>query len=254
MVACLLAYDGWNVVSFIAGEVERPQRSIPLALGLGVAVIAVVYLLANAAFLRILPVAEMAHTDRVGAVVATRTIGPAGAVLVTVTILLSIVGSLNGAILAPPRIYFAQARDRLFFARFGEVHPRFQTPAFGIAVQGAWAALLALTGTYEMLISFAVFAAWVFYAITVTGVLVLRYKHPEKDRPYRMWGYPVTTVAFVAVAVWFVATTFVQSPVTSAWGVLFIGSGIPVYYLWRKHQTNSSHGARSSLSSQTPST
>ena len=121
MIACLLAYDGWNVVSFIAGEVHRPQRNIPLALGLGVASIAVVYLLANAAFLRILPVAEMATTERVGAVVASRTIGPIGATLVTLTILISIVGSLNGAVMTPPRIYFAQARDGLFFRRFGVV-------------------------------------------------------------------------------------------------------------------------------------
>ena len=254
MVACLLAYDGWNIVSFIAGEVERPERNIPLALGLGVATVAVVYLLANAAFLRILPVAEMAATERVGAAVALRTIGPLGAALVTATILLSIVGSLNGAVMTPPRIYFAQARDHLFFARFGNVHPQFQTPAFGIAMQAAWAALLALTGTYEMLISFAVFAAWIFYAMTVTGVLILRRTRPDQPRPYRMWGYPFTTVAFVAIAVWFVGTTCVQSPGTSAWGVLFIGSGIPIYYLWRRQQTRSWRGDRNSLSSRTPST
>lgn len=233
MIACLLAYDGWNVVSFIAGEVHRPQRNIPLALGLGVASIAVVYLLANAAFLRILPVAEMATTERVGAVVASRTIGPIGATLVTLTILISIVGSLNGAVMTPPRIYFAQARDGLFFRRFGVVDAGSQTPGFGLIVQGIWAALLALTGTYETLISFAIFSAWVFYALTVTGLIVLRWKRPKQPRPYRMWGYPFTTIAFVAIAVWFVITTWVQSPVTSTWGAVFIASGVPIYYLWR---------------------
>ncbi|MDQ6678379.1 MAG: amino acid permease [Acidobacteriota bacterium] len=234
MVACLLAYDGWNVVSFIAGEVERPQRNIPLALGLGVATVALAYMLANAAFLRVLTVAQIAATDRVGATAALRTLGPIGATLVTVTILLSIVGSLNGAVMTPPRIYFAQARDGLFFAPFGQVHPRFLTPAFGIAVQAAWAVLLAITGTYERLISFAVFAAWIFYAMTVAGVLVLRRTRPDAPRPYRMWGYPFTTVAFLAVAIWFVVTMFIQAPATSGWGLLFIGSGIPVYFMWRK--------------------
>ncbi|MDQ6700389.1 MAG: amino acid permease [Acidobacteriota bacterium] len=233
-VACLLAYDGWNIVSFIAGEVERPQRNLPLALGLGVAFVALVYMLANAAFLRILSISEIAATDRVGAAVATRTLGPVGATLVTVTILLSIVGSLNGTIMTPPRIYFTQARDRLFFARFGEVHPKFETPAFAIAIQAIWATLLALTGTYERLISLAVFAAWIFYALTAAGVIVLRRKRPHAPRPYRMWGYPFSTVLFVAVAVWFVVSTFVQSPGTSAWALFLILSGVPVFYLWRR--------------------
>ena len=234
MVACLLAYDGWNVMSFIAGEIERPQRNVPLALGLGVAVVTGVYLLANAAFLRILPVAEMAGTDRVGAAVAIRTLGPIGAALVTVTILLSIVGSLNGAVMTPPRIYFAQARDRLFFAKFGEVHPRFETPAFGIAIQAVWAILLALTGTYERLITFAVFAAWVFHALTVGGLIVLRSKRPNLARPYRMWGYPYSAVLFIAAAIVLLGSMLSQSPGTVGWGVLFIVSGIPIYYLWRK--------------------
>ena len=233
-VACLLAYDGWSVVSFIAGEVERPQRNLPLALGAGVAFVALVYLLANAAFLRILSVAEIAGTDRVGALVAVRTLGPVGATVVTVTILLSIIGSLNGAIMTPPRIYFTQARDRLFFSRFGEVHSKFETPAFAIAMQALWATLLTVTGTYERLISLAVFAAWLFYALTAAAVVVLRRKRPDAVRPYRMWGYPFSTVLFVAVALWFVGSMFVQSPGTSLWALAFILSGIPVFYLWRR--------------------
>jgi len=233
-VACLLAYDGWNIVSFVAGEVENPQRNIPLALGLGVAFVALVYLLANVAFLHILSVPEIAATDRVGAAVALRTLGPIGATLVTVTILLSIVGSLNGAIMTPPRIYFTQARDRLFFARFGEVHPKFETPAFAIAIQAVWAILLVLTGTYERLISLAVFAAWLFYAFTAAGVIILRRKRPDAPRPYRMWGYPYSTVLFVAAALWFIVSMCLQSSGTTVWALLFILSGIPVFYLWRR--------------------
>ncbi len=233
-VACLLAYDGWNIVSFVAGEIERPQRNVPLALGLGVAFVALIYMLANAAFLHILSVPEIAATDRVGAEVALRTLGPIGATLVTVTILLSIVGSLNGAIMTPPRIYFTQARDRLFFAQFGVVHPRFETPAFAIAIQAVWAALLALTGTYERLITMAVFAAWFFYAFTATGVIILRRTRPDAPRPYRMWGYPYSTVLFIAASLWFVGSMFVQSPTASLWSMAFILSGIPVFYIWRR--------------------
>jgi len=136
--------------------------------------------------------------------------------------------------MTPPRIYFTQARDRLFFARFGQVHPKFETPAFAIAMQAVWATLLAVTGTYERLISLAVFAAWLFYALTAAAVVVLRRKWPDAVRPYRMWGYPFSTVLFVAVALWFVGSMFVQSPGTSLWALAFILSGIPVFYLWRR--------------------
>lgn len=234
MVACLLAYDGWNLVSFISGEVKSPERNVPLALGLGVAAIGVLYLLLNLAFLKVLTVPEIAAADRVGAVVAGRTLGPIGASLVAITILVSIVGSLNGGVLAAPRVYFAQARDGLFFRSFGVVHPRFLTPGFGIVVQGIWAAILALTGNYERLISFAILASWIFYALTVTGLIILRRKRPDIARPYRMWGYPFTTIAFVAIAVWFVITTVMHSPGTSAAAVLVIASGIPVYWIWRR--------------------
>ncbi len=254
MLACLLAYDSWAMVSYMAGEIRRPQRNLPLALGLGVTAVIAVYLLANAAFLRILPIAEMASLERPGAEVAARTIGPAGATLVTITILLSIVGALNGASMAAPRIYFAQARDGLLFSKFGEVHARFQTPAWAILMQAAWAAVLVITGSFELLISFAIFAAWVFYAITVSAVIVLRRKQPDAHRPYRMWGYPFTTIAFIAVSVWFLATTFVQAPETCGWSMLLMGSGIPAYYLWRRRQTSFLPGAPSSQSSEIPST
>jgi len=253
MVACLLAYDSWAMVSYMAGEIKRPQRNIPLALGLGVTAVMIIYLLANVAFLRILPIAEMASLDRPGAEVAARTIGPAGATIVTITILLSIIGALNGATMASPRIYFAQARDGLFFAKFGEVHPRFQTPAWAIVIQAVWAGVLVMTGSFEVLISFAIFAAWVFYAITVAAVIVLRRKRPDAPRPYRMWGYPFTTVAFLGVAVWFLATTMAQAPQTCLWSMLLMVSGIPVYYLWRR-QTNFLRGGPSSQSSEVPST
>jgi APA family basic amino acid/polyamine antiporter len=245
MIACLWAYEGWNCLSFVAGEVKNPQRNIPLALGLGVATILIVYLSANLAYLKILPITEIAETPRVAATVAERTIGAVGASFVSLTILLSIIGSTNGTILAAARVYFAQARDGLFFSRVAEIHPRFETPAVSLAFQGIWASILAASGSYEKLFSYVIFAAWIFYGMTVTGVLILRWRLPERPRPYRMWGYPVTPLLFAAVSFWFVGNTLVTTPGPSLMGLAIIATGIPVYSYWRRRNAVGVTEARS---------
>ncbi len=244
MIACLWAYEGWYCISFVAGEVKNPQRNIPLALALGVATIITIYLSANLAYLRILPLEEIAETPRVAASVAERTLGALGASFVSLTILLSIIGSTNGTILTAARVYFAQARDGLFFSRVAEIHPRFETPGFSLLFQGVWASILAASGSYERLFSYVIFAAWIFYGMTVTGVLILRKREPDRPRPYRMWGYPVTPVLFAAVSYWFVGNTLVTTPGPSLLGLSIIASGIPVYFYWRRRVTM----ARPSLS------
>ncbi|HMC63001.1 MAG TPA: amino acid permease, partial [Candidatus Solibacter sp.] len=128
---------------------------------------------------------------------------------------------------------FAMAQDGLFFRRFARIHPRYQTPGFSILAFGAWAALLALTGTYENLASYAMFAAWIFYGLTAMGVVVLRRKFPDRPRPYRMTGYPVTLFLFVAVALGFVINTFIATPVPAAVGTLLIAAGVPAYWFWK---------------------
>jgi basic amino acid/polyamine antiporter, APA family len=234
MIACVLSYDGWVALSFVAGEVRNPKRNLTLAVAIGLATVIVVYVLANLAYLRVLPVAEIASADRVGALVAERTMGRFGASMLTATILISIFGAANGWLMTAPRIYFAQARDGLFFSRFGSVHPRYQTPAFAILAFGFWCALLAMTGTYETLASYAMYAAWIFYGLTSAGVLVLRRKYPNRERPYKMPGYPVTLFLFIAVALGFVVNTFVATPGPAAIGTLLILTGIPVYFLWNR--------------------
>jgi APA family basic amino acid/polyamine antiporter len=233
MIFCLLSYDGWVALSFVAGEVKNPKRNLPVALGLGVALAIAIYVLANLAYLRVLTVPEIAATPRVAALVAERTMGQAGGGFVSVTILLSIVGAINGWAMAAPRIYFAQARDGLFFRRFAAVHPRFQTPHLSILMFGAWSALLAITGTYETLAAYAMFAAWVFYGLTALAVVALRRAQPERPRPYRMTGYPVTLVVFAAVALGFVVNTFMTSPRPATVGTLLIAAGVPVYFIWK---------------------
>jgi APA family basic amino acid/polyamine antiporter len=234
MIACLLSYDGWVAISFIAGEVRNPQRNIPLALCLGLGAAILIYVLANAAYLRVLSPVEVAGADRVGALVAERAIGSRGAAIVSLIVMISIVGSANGWTMTGPRIYFAQARNALFFQRFGDVHPLYHTPWISIVMQGLWAAALAVTGTYESLAAYAMFAAWLFYGLTALGVLVLRRKAPSRPRPYRMWGYPITLVLFVIVAFGFVLNTIVATPVPAITGTLLIATGIPAYFLWRR--------------------
>jgi basic amino acid/polyamine antiporter, APA family len=233
LISCLLCYDGWATVSFVAGEIKDPQKNILRALAIGILITMTIYTLANYAYLRVLGVAGVAATDRVGATFGVHTMGPVGGTMVTLLILVSITGGLNGWMLTQPRVYFAQARDGLFFRRFGEVHPDYQTPGFSVMMQFVWAGVLAATGSFELLITYAMIAIWVFYGLTVAGVIVLRRTQPDRPRPYRMWGYPVTPALFTAVAVWFVVNTAVKEPVPSAIALGIIAAGLPVYYIWR---------------------
>ncbi len=234
MIACLWAYNGWFQAGFVGGEIKDPHRNLPISLGAGVGAVMALYILANVAYMNVLSVEEIAATDRVAAVVAERVFGPAGGTIISATILISILGALNAGILTGPRVYFAQARDGLFFRKFAEVHPRFETPALAVLLQGVWAAILSLSGSYVGLFSFAMFAAWVFYGLAVLGVIVLRVKRPEWERPYRMWGYPVTPMLFGVASLLLVINTLVTKPLPSLAGLALIASGLPVYFWWRR--------------------
>lgn len=234
LMACLITYDGWIVLSNVAGEVKQPHRNLPLGLAMGVGICMLAYLLANIAYLKVLTVSEIAATERVAARVAGATIGSAGGGILSAIVLLSITGAVNGWLLTAPRVYYAQAHDQLFFRRFGDLHPRFLTPRFSIVAQGVWSGLLCLTGTYETLGAFAMFAVWLFYGVTVLGVIVLRRRLPNAGRPYRMWGYPLLPVVFSLTAFGFVGNTFLSDPKPAWTGTAIILAGIPAYHLWRK--------------------
>jgi basic amino acid/polyamine antiporter, APA family len=160
--------------------------------------------------------------------------GSMGGGFVSLAVLLSIIGAINGSILTAARIPFAQARDGLFFARFGAIHPRFETPGFAIVCGGIWTAILVVSGSYDTLYTYAILAGWIFYTMSVAAVMVLRRKFPDMHRPYRMWGYPVTLWLFVAVSLWFIADASVTQPAPSAMALAIVGSGALAYRIWRR--------------------
>lgn len=230
MLGAFLAYDGWHVIAFVAGEVINPKRNITLALIIGVGAVMAIYIIANIAYFHVLPLDRIIASGRVAADAAEQTLGPIGAAIVTLTIVFSTIGAANGAIMTAPRMYFAQAQDGLFFRQFAEIHPRYLTPSAAILAQGIWTSFLTTTGSYEALISYVMFIAWIVHAAAVLGLMVLRRKHPEWERPYRVWGYPWAPLLFASFAIWFVVTTLVARPTSSLAGCAILLAGIPVYY------------------------
>lgn len=235
LIACLLSYDGWVQLSFVAGEIRNPQRNVVRALTVGTLAVAAIYLLANLAYLRVLPISQIAASEHVGADAAARVLGGAGATMVSLLILLSILGTLNGCFLTIPRVYFAQAADGLFFRKFADIHPKYGTPGFAILAQGGWAAILVLSGSYESLIDYALFGIWVFYGLMIAAVIVLRRTRPDLHRPYRMLGYPLTPIVFLAVTLWFLGNMLITRPAPAFAGLGLMLTGIPAYVLWRRY-------------------
>ena len=192
------------------------------------------YLLANLAYMRVLSISAIAASEHVGADAAARVFGAAGGKVVSLLILVSVLGTLNGCFMTSPRVYFAQAADGLFFRRFAGIHPVNGTPGFAILAQGLWSAVLILSGTYESLIDYSLFGIWVFYGLMIAAVMVLRRTRPDLPRPYRMWGYPATPLAFLAITLWFLINMLVTRPGASFASLGLMLTGVPAYFLWRR--------------------
>jgi APA family basic amino acid/polyamine antiporter len=239
-VSALWAYDGWNNLSMVAGEVENPQRNLPLALIGGTLLVLGVYLLVNIAYFYVLPASQVLGTSTVAADAARRFLGNAGGAFIAVGVMISTFATLNGSILAGSRIPYATACDGLFPRPLATVHPRFRTPAIALLGQAVIAGLFALTGQYQSLYTKVIFSEFLFYALCTAGVFVLRRRLPDLPRPYRTWGYPVAPALFVVLAVCLLANTFWQQRADSMWGVVLIGSGIPAYFLWKTWKRRSS--------------
>ena len=249
MQGAFWAYDGWNTISYIGGEIKRPHRNIPLGLAIGMGVVIVVYLLVNLAYAYVLPVDEMAHSKLVAADVADKCFSGGGR-WIAAAVMISTFGTANGMILASARVYFSMSRRNVFPRFLGRTHPRFHTPAASLVVQGVWSALLLLSGTFDTLTDMLIFVSWIFYAAGAYGVFVLRRKMPDTPRSYKVPGYPFVPWIFIGFAAIYLAFT-VYNDVTgyraaiaagtparmdSAFGVALVLVGAPIYWFYRSKQ------------------
>ena len=234
LVGALWAYDGWNNVSMVSSEIRNPQRGLPRALIFGTSAVIAIYLLANLAYFHVLPASAVASTPRVAAEMMRRIYGGAGASAVSIAAMISIFAALNGSILSGSRVPYAMARGGLFFRSFRMVHPVHRTPGVSILGLSAWAALLVLSGRFEELYTYVIFASWIMYGMTAAAVLVLRRKRPELLRPYKVIGYPLVPVLFVLGAAAVLGFTLRQYPRESLLGLGIILAGLPFYFHWRR--------------------
>jgi APA family basic amino acid/polyamine antiporter len=238
LIATLWAYDGWNDLTMVAGEVKRPGRNLPIALIGGLFVVGVLFMATNAAIQYILPAVRIAASPRPAVAALGVVAGPAGAALVAAGMALSIFVTLNGTVMSGARIPFAAARDRLFFPKFAAIHPKFQSPAYSLVVQGLLSTVLLLAlGQFQQLFELAVFAEWLFYMLTATTIFVYRRRYPEMARPYRVWGYPLLPAAFVLCAAVVLVSSFAGNLYGSLIGTGLILLGLPLYeWIRRRYQ------------------
>jgi basic amino acid/polyamine antiporter, APA family len=237
MIGTLWAYEGWQFVTYSAGEAKDPQRTFHRGIVLGTTALIAIYLLASVAYLAALGPAGVAASDRVAADAATALFGPVVGKLIALMILVSILSATNGVVLTMPRVFFAMAQDGLFFRKLAEVHPRYGTPAFAIVACALWAMLLAATGTFQQLLTYVVFAGWIFYGLGGLSVFVYRRREPAAPRPFRIPGYPVTPILFVASAAGVVINTLVAQPARAAVGLAVVLIGSPAYLAWRRRRS-----------------
>jgi len=248
-VGSLFSADAWNNVTFTAGEVKNPSRNLPLALALGTGTVILLYVLCNVVYLNILPLDGTANgatilergikhatEDRVGTAAMTQMFGPLGGTLMAIAIMLSTFGCCNGLILAGARVYYAMAKDRLFFRAVANLHPTYKTPVVSLMVQMVWTCVLCVSGSYGQLLDYIIFAVLVFYILTILGLFVLRRTHADAPRPYRAVGYPVLPAVYIVMALFIDVVLLRYKPQYTWPGLIIVLLGIPVYYLWSRRR------------------
>ncbi len=243
------AYDGWNNITYIAGEVKNPQKNIPLALFYGTLTVIVIYIMINLAYLYILPVDIMSKSKLVAADTAKSFLGDLGTAFIVLAVMLSTFGTSNGSIMASARVYFAMAKKKVFFPSLGTIHPKFHTPSVSLVVQSLWASILILSGTFDTITDMLIFVSWIFYGLGAFGVFILRKKMPDTPRPYRVPAYPFVPAIFVLFSAFFVCITLYNdinnyminnfAPgepriIKSLFGLLFVAMGIPLFVYFKK--------------------
>jgi basic amino acid/polyamine antiporter, APA family len=246
-VGSLFSADAWNNVTFTAGEVQNPKRNLPLSLAMGTGVVILLYVAANFIYLNVLPLngdpngadvmargIKYATSDRVGTAALQQMFGARAEGLMAIAILISTFGCCNGLILSGARVYYAMAKDGLFFKSTGKVHPKYLTPKNALIVQGIWTCVLCLSGTYNDLLNYVIFAVLVFYILTIAGLFVLRRTQPQAERPYRAIGYPVLPAVYIVMALFIDVVLLRYKPQYTWPGLIIVLLGIPVYFIWSK--------------------
>jgi len=252
-VGSLFSSDAWNNITFTAAEVMNPKRNLPIALAFGTAAVTLLYVLANVVYLSVLPLQGDAHgatilvrgiqhasEDRVATAVMEQIFGSAGAGIMAFAILVSTFGCNNGLILAGARVYYAMAKDGLFFRGAAKLHPRYHTPAHSLIMQCIWTCILCISGSYSQLLDYIVFAVMVFYILTIAGLFVLRVKKPDEPRPYRAIGYPILPAMYIVIAAFIDIVLLRYKPQYTWPGLIIVLLGIPVYFLWSKLNSQAS--------------
>jgi APA family basic amino acid/polyamine antiporter len=235
MISVLWAYEGWQYATFSAGETVHPQRDFPIAFLVGSVALIGMYLLVNIAYVSALGPQGVASSNRVAATAVSSVISPIAAKVVALTILISMFSAANSIVMTAPRVYYMMAKDGLFFQRLSRIHPRYGTPAFAILASVLWTSLLAVTGTFEQLLTYVVFVGWTFYALAAACVFVYRKRDPHAKRPYRVPGYPVTPIVFIVAAAALVINTVITQPHRAFIGLGIVLAGTPAYFLWRRN-------------------
>ncbi|MEX0602178.1 MAG: APC family permease, partial [Bacteroidota bacterium] len=246
-VGSLFAAEAWNNVTFTAGEVRDPKRNVPLSLALGTGIVILLYVAANMVYLMVLPLAgdaeassvigrgiQHATEDRVGTAVMQVIFGDVGQYVMAGAILISTFGAANGILLSGARVYYAMARDGLFFKTVGHLHPKYNTPSTSLIVQGVWTCLLCISGSYGQLLDYIIFSVLMFYILTMASIFILRKKRPDAPRPYRAFGYPVLPALYIVMALYIDYVLLLYKPQYTWPGLILVLVGIPVYWFWTK--------------------
>jgi APA family basic amino acid/polyamine antiporter len=239
LLAAFWAYEGWNTLGFIGGEIKDPNRNLPLALSGGLALIIGTYLLVNFTYLYVLPIDQIIGVyksqNEIAAVAVVRYFaGAPGAAILSVVILITTLGCTNSTILMPPRVYNAMAKDGLFFKSAANIHPTYHTPNQALWIQCIWACILVLSGSFDQLTDMLIYAAFFFYGATAFGVFIMRKREPDTHRPYKVWGYPIVPAMFVLFCVALIIITWVNSPREATIGTFLMLSGVPLYLYWNR--------------------
>jgi APA family basic amino acid/polyamine antiporter len=242
--AAFWAFDGWNNITYIAGEVKNPRKNIPIGLGIGTLIVIVIYLIINLAYIYVLPIVKIAESKLVAADTASQVLGVFGGSFVAFAVMVSTFGTSNGTIMVSARLYYSMAREKLFFEKIGEINKRFKTPANSLILQAIWTSILVISGTFDILTDMLIFVSWFFYAMGALGVFILRKKMPDAKRLYKVTGYPVVPAIFVIFAFCFVIFTvfsdiqmFMQGKtqiINSIFGSALVLIGIPFYFYFMK--------------------